>query len=91
MEQAIRTLLAGIHEQSSPQVLWRMQYQLRAPSQPAAVEVKGGLIGLPELSNDLVLDDSTLDSVRHAWRTITNGDEDMFMKFERRDAEQDDE
>ena len=91
LQQAIDSLLAGVNESPPPQVLWSMQYQQRVPSEPGAAVVKGGLIALPELSNDLVLDDSALTSVRQAWQRITSESEDMFMKFEERGGEEDNE
>lgn len=86
LDEAVATLLEGIDVTPPAEVLWKMQYQQRSPTPHTPVDVRRGLIALPSLPTDLVLDDSVLDEVKKAWRSITGELDDAFMHFEERNG-----
>jgi len=85
LEHAVSALLDSIEEEPKPEVLWRLHYQRRG-SPANGVSVDGGQISIPGFSSELVLDDAVLDHVKQAWRTITGEDDNEFMKFNAREA-----
>jgi Rab proteins geranylgeranyltransferase component A len=91
LDDAVASLLASVEDSPPAEVLWRVQYQQRSSSHQQSVNVAKGIVILPNLSIDLVLEDSILDVVKNAWCSITGEPEDDFMCFEARGgAEEDD-
>lgn len=97
IESAVEKLLQSGAEPAA-RVLWSLRYTqlgraaVGGETRPANV-VSGNVIRFPAPSLDLAFDDSTIDLVKDAWTTIM-GDEassEEFMKFEDREAYDDDE
>ncbi|KAK5175155.1 Rab proteins geranylgeranyltransferase component A [Saxophila tyrrhenica] len=92
IDQAIANMLSNFDQEPTPEVLWRLQYQQRIPAATdGAVLMDGSFISLPAMAGDLVLADSVLNGVQQAWQSITNEDENMFMKFTSRSEMEDEE
>ncbi len=90
LERAISDLLLSA-EDAQPELLWTLRYQQRTNLSTQALRESGGLINLPALRDDLVLDDSVLDGVRQAWQSITSEEQSVFMKFEAREGGEEEE
>ncbi|KAK3707164.1 Rab proteins geranylgeranyltransferase component A [Vermiconidia calcicola] len=87
LERAVVSLLGGVREQPSPQVLWSLRYQQQHTDLEYSVtDAQEGVIVLSALSRDLVLEDSSLDNVKIAWQQITGDSENAFMNFESREG-----
>lgn len=97
IESAVEKLLQSGVEPAA-KVLWSLRYTqlgraaVGSETHPAN-DVSGNVIRFPAPSLDLSFDDSTIDLVKDAWLTVM-GDEassEEFMKFEDREAYDDDE
>jgi len=75
-------LLQSVNETPVPAVLWKLQYGQRSPvfTEPSTNEADTTIV-FPALSLDLAFDDSTLDRVRQAWRTIMGSEAEDFLQF----------
>lgn len=100
LSNAIQKFLATIPEDPQPELLWSLDYtkQYTVPVLPTsrAGESSPGsssqLILLPDLSPNLILDDSLLENIKDAWERIVGEEKgDGFMVFEDREGLSDDE
>lgn len=89
LKQAVRQLLKSVDEPTQPQVLWSLQYQrqIRASSTARALRT-GPVITLQPLSHDLAMEDSVLEGVKSAWEQIAESSDDVFMKLEAREGQE---
>lgn len=100
LSKAVQTFLATIPEDPQPEVLWSLEYteQYTFPVLPNSRAEKSPpgpssrIILLPDLSPNLVVDDSLLDNIKDAWERIVGEEKgDGFMVFEDREGLSDDE
>lgn len=100
LSKAVQKFLATILENPQPEVLWNLEYtkQYTVPCLPTSKAGKSPpspsspIILLPDLSPNLVVDDSLLDNIRDAWERIVGEEKgDGFMVFEDREGLSDDE
>lgn len=100
LSNAVQKFLATIPEDPQPGVLWSLEYtkQYTVPVLPASSAGKSPhgsssqLIFLPDLSPNLIVDDSLLDNIKDAWERIVGEEKgDGFMVFEDREGFSDDE
>lgn len=97
LETAVHKLLESVVEQDA-KVLWSMRYTqlgrvggIADPAQALRANFPSDdVICFPPPSLDHAFDDTLLDVVREAWKTVTKGavDED-FMTFDDREREED--
>lgn len=91
---AVQKFLATIPEDPRPEVLWSLQYAKQCTVPVLTTSGDGKLPGsssqiilLPDLSPNLVVDDSLLDNIKDAWERIVGEEKgDGFMVFEDRDG-----
>lgn len=99
LSKAIQKFLATIPEDPQPEVLWSLEYtkQFTFPNLTTSKAEKtlgssSQIILLPDLSPNLVVEDSLLDNVKDAWEKIVGEEKgDGFMIFEDREGLSDDE
>lgn len=100
LSNAVQKFLATIAEDPQPEVLWSLEYtkQYTVPVLPTsgAEKIPPGsesqIILLPDLSPNLIVDDSLLDNIKDAWERIVGEEKgDGFMVFEDREGLSDDE
>lgn len=100
LSNAVQKFLATIPEDPQPEVLWSLEYtkQYTVPGLPTSRAGKypsgssSQLILLPDLSPNLIVDDSLLDNIKDAWERIVGEEKgDGFMVFEDREGLSDDE
>lgn len=100
LSNAVQKFLAAIPEDPQPEVLWSFEYtkQYTVPVLPTSRAGKSPsgsssqVILLPDLSPNLILDDSLLDNIKDAWERIVGEEQgDGFMVFEDRERLSDDE
>lgn len=97
LDTAVHKLLGSVTEQDA-KVLWSMRYtqlgRVGGMADPAqalrANSPSDDVICFPPPSLDHAFDDTLLDVVQEAWKTVTKGTEDEeFMMFEDRERDQD--
>lgn len=97
LETAVHKLLESVDEQDA-NVLWSMRYtqlgrvgDITDPAQALkATSPSDDVICLPPPSLDHAFDDTLLDVVREAWKSVTEGAVDEeFMTFEDREKDED--
>lgn len=100
LSNAVQKFLATIPEDPQPEVLWSLEYtkQCTVPALTTSGDGKpppgssSQIILLPDLSPNLIVDDSLLDNIKDAWETIVGEEKgDGFMVFEDRDGLSDEE
>lgn len=100
LSKAIQKFLATIPEDPQPEILWSLEYtkQYTFPNLTTSKAEKTPLgsssqiILLPDLSPNLVVEDSLLDNVKDVWEKIVGEEKgDGFMVFEDREGLSDDE
>ncbi|KAI1851158.1 hypothetical protein JX265_013276 [Neoarthrinium moseri] len=90
LEQALGSLLATAAEQETPICLYQLYYEQTVSEGTPLVETVGAVpkFSFPSPSPNLAFDDSSLDTVKQAWKQVM-GDEaqdDEFMIFEDREG-----
>ena len=72
-------------------MLWNMRYQQNWPGSSKDVTVAAdGVVTMPPLPQDLVLEDTALENVKAAWKKIVDENEETFMQFDAREGMEDD-
>lgn len=81
--------LQSVEEPTTPQVLWKMQYQRTVPaSSTTTMQRTGSVITLQHLSHDLAMEDAVLEGVKPAWEQITGSIGDGYLTFEAREGQE---
>lgn len=89
LEQAVVQFLQSVEEPTTPQVLWKMQYQRTVPaSSTTTMQRTGSVITLQHLSHDLAMEDAVLEGVKPAWEQITGSIGDGYLTFEAREGQE---
>ncbi|KAF4537420.1 hypothetical protein BFW01_g11415 [Lasiodiplodia theobromae] len=89
LNAAVAALLQSINEETTPKILWSMHYEQHSRSnRDAPATTHESVLAFPPPSLELKFDDSMLDYVRTMWEKIMGEDAepDFFMKFEDREA-----
>ncbi|KAI5369367.1 Putative GDP dissociation inhibitor, FAD/NAD(P)-binding domain superfamily [Septoria linicola] len=91
LDLAVSTLLSALDAESSPEVLWCLQYQQDYAATSSTSQHSSQVVRLHPVPAGMVLEDSVLEDVKAAWLRIVDGeDSDSFMSFAAREGTTDD-
>lgn len=92
LSQTVDDLLAALHEEVTPSVLWSIEYEQVSEtphSQTWKHKDMSNLVSFGTPSLDTIFDETILDSVRTVWHYILGADATGFMQFEDRNQAMD--
>lgn len=96
LQTAVERLLARVHEDPTPSILWYMHYDQQYTLPPTANDWETNvecdrfsnphILQLPDMMPGLVLEDDVLKHVRAAYDRIVGDENAGFMSFEDREG-----